>query len=200
MKAAFPILALLLLTGCQGYKIENGKCIYFYNEEGSRVVRAMNGADQNSFVPITKVYAKDSKNVYWEGDVVQGADPSTFVPLDWEYGRDKLKVFWHIQEIEGADPDSFKIIRDYWARDKVAYYNIRYSLVDNYVSKKMVKLDCDYSTLTILNLSYAIDKNRAYYTGSPIDGVDVKTFQLTSSLTAKDKYHRYRGQRVLPLK
>ena len=200
MKAAFPILALLLLTGCQGYKIENGKWSYFYHDEGCRHVTAMAGADQNSFVPINRVYAKDSQNVYWEGDVVHGADPSTFVPLGWEHGRDKFKVFWHRQEIQGADPDSFKIIRDSWARDKMAYYTIGYMLVDNFVTDRWVKLDCDYSTLTILSLEYAKDKNRAYYFGSPIDGADVKTFQLTRSGTAKDRYHNYRGRRALPLK
>jgi len=44
--------------------------------------------------------------------------------------------------------------------------------------------------------NYAIDKNRAYYYSVPIEGVDVKTFQVTGTMTAKDQYRKYQGKDV----
>ena len=49
--------------------------------------------------------------------------------------------------------------------------------------------------MKILDDFYGVDKNRAYYCGIPIEGVDVKTFRVTGDITSKDKYRKYRGEK-----
>jgi hypothetical protein len=207
----------MLLTGCQSYKIENGKWSFVqWNEGEGRSVREVQGADQSSFVPINDEYAKDNKHVFLETQVIQGADPKAFVHLGEHYGKDKQKVFFNGKEIIGADPNTFqnthgswsKDVNDFyygehplkvldltsfthindgwgwgggWAKDKLAYY-----VAGAYIGK----VDCDYSTMKIFN-GYAVDKNRGYWEGIPIEGVDVNTFQEVSEVSAKDRYRDY---------
>ncbi|MDB6022737.1 MAG: hypothetical protein JWQ04_2594, partial [Pedosphaera sp.] len=173
-----------------------------------------------SFVAINGEYAKDNNKVYWDTEIIQRADPNTFVYLGNLYAKDKYKVFWREREIKGADPNSFqiidgpnlwsrdrkdfyfgerpvavmdlasfKIIKNNWARDKTAYY-----AVPQFAT--IVKMDCDYPSMRILSEEYALDKNRAYYEGIPIEGADVKSFHVTGTITAKDKFQKYRGKSV----
>jgi len=85
---------------------------------------------------------------------------------------------------------SFKILHvgllNYWAKDKNAYYFAGHS----------GRVDCDHLTMKILSDLYGVDKNRAYYSGLPIEGVDVKTFRVTGTVTAKDQHREYRGDSV----
>ncbi len=225
MKKIFPILVLLLLTGCEGYKVENGNwSLIRYNEGVGRMVTTVEGADQNSFQPINGEYAKDNKHVYCEAEIVEGADPDTFVYLGDFYGKDKIKVFRGTREIKGADQASFQIIdgANLWSRDKNDFYFAEHALkvvdvtsfkiINNGWAKddkayyavpqfaKVGKVDCDYTTMKVLSEQYAVDKNRAYYGCSPIEGVDVETFRVTDTITAKDKYRKYRGEDIDRLK
>ena len=220
MKSPVPFLALLLLTGCQGYKVENGKWSLISHDEGvGRRVTMVEGADQNSFAPINDEYAKDKKNVFWQTQIIKGADPITFLCLGQLYGKDSAKVFWREREISGADPASFQIIdgANLWSKDKNDFYFATQPLgVTDLLSFKIInhgwakdnkafyavpqfakvgKINCDYSTMKILSEQYAVDKNRAYYDGSPIEDVDVKTFQVTDTVTARDRFKKYRGDR-----
>jgi hypothetical protein len=220
MKNIASILALLLLTGCQGYKVENGKWSFVqWNEGYGRMVLAVDNADQESFKPINRDYAKDSKNVYLWNRVVEGADPNTFVYVGNKYSKDKTKVYLRGEELRGADPNSFQVLEYGWSKDKNDVYagsralkvedlasftilhvrSLNWWAKDKnayYIAGHTGKIDCDYASMKILNDFYGIDKNRAYYDGIPIDGVDVKTFRLTGDITAKDKYRKYRGEDV----
>jgi hypothetical protein len=206
MKRALLFISLVL-TGCQGYKVENGSWSLIRHNEGvGRMVTKVEGADQSSFQPIDKDYARDNQHVYWEAGVIKGADPNKFVVLGSLSSKNQTKV-WRDREIIGADPasfqivdganlwskdkkdlSSFKIINGGWARDGVAYY-----ATPQFAPKG--KVDCDYSTMRVLSELYAVDKNRAYYGWTPIPGVDVKTFRVTGTITARDAYKRYRGER-----
>lgn len=81
-------------------------------------------ADQGSFVPMDKEFARDRNHVYLDARAIPGADPDTFVYLGWYYGKDKNKVFRHLQEIEGADVETFRIVdgTKMWSRDKKDFY------------------------------------------------------------------------------
>jgi hypothetical protein len=220
MKIRVFIPMLMLLTGCQGYKIENGRwSLIRYNEGVGRMVTVLKDADQDSFTPINREYAKDKRHVYWQTQVIPGADPSTFACLGHLYSKDKSKVFWREREIKGADPSSFqivdgghllskdtrdfyfaatplfvldlpsfKVINDGWKKDAKAYYT-----TPNF--SKAGRVDCDYLTMKILSNQYAVDRNRAYYYGSPMDGVDVKTFRVTGQIQARDQHKKYRGDK-----
>jgi hypothetical protein len=63
-----------------------------------------------------------------------------------------------------------------------------------------MKVDCDYPTMGILSDDYAVDKNRAYFQGVPIEGVDVKTFRATGPGAARDKYKTYNRQSGIPIR
>ena len=216
MKKIFPILVLLILTGCQSYKFENGKwSLISYDESVGRRVTVVDGADQNSFAPINSEYAKDNRQVYWKTLVIKGADPNTFVCLGQLYSKDKEKVFWREREIKGADPDSFQIVdgAKLWSKDKKDFYfgesplrvidvasfkiinkgwakdgNAYYAVAQ---FEKVGKVDCDYPTMKVLSERYGVDKNRAYYGAIPIESADVKTFQATGYFSANDKYRKY---------
>ena len=183
------------------------------------MVTKVEGADQSSFQPIDKEYAKDNQRVYWEASVIQGADPGTFVVLKWLYSKDRTSVFWREREIPGADPATFQIVdgANLWSRDKNDYYFAdrplgvadlsSFKIINNgwakdsqayYATPQFApigKVDCDYSSMRILSELYAVDKNRAYYGKVPISGVDVKTFRVTGTITARDANKKYRGER-----
>jgi hypothetical protein len=221
MKKIFPLLVLFILTSCQSYKFANGKwSLISYDESVGRRVTVIDGADQNSFVPINNEYAKDSKQVYWETLVIKGADPNTFVCLGQLYSKDKEKVFWREQEINGADPDSFQIVdgANLWSKDKKDFYfgadplhvvdvasfkiinkgwaqdDKAYYAVPLFKKVRKVevgKVDCDYPTMKILSEGYAVDKNHAYYGNIQIESADIKAFQAKGYFSAKDKYRKY---------
>jgi hypothetical protein len=215
MEKIFPVFILILLTGCQSYnyKVENGKWSFLQWDEGrGRTVSEVEGADQNSFVPINGLYAKDKNYVFLRGNFVDWADPNTFVYLGKDYGKDRQKVFFGGKELKGADPNTFQIIEYRWSKDKNdAYYEsqpmeavdvasfkiLHIGILNDWAKDKSdyyfdaKKINCDYSTLKILNGSYAIDQNRAYFDGLPIEGVDVKTFRAISEVSAKDCYRDY---------
>jgi DKNYY family len=220
MKRTTSIFALLLLTGCQGYKVEKGKWSFVqWNEGYGRMVLTVNNADQESFKPLNRDYAKDNKHVYLWDRVVDGADPNTFVCLGNDYSKDRTKVFLRGKELLGADPNTFQVLEYGWSKDKndayawsralkvedLASFTILHVRLLNwwakdkdayYIAGHTGKIDCDYATMKILNDSYAVDKDRAYYDGKPIEGVDVKTFRATSIVTARDQYRKYDGESV----
>jgi len=221
VKKIFPILVLFLLTGCTAYKVENGKwCWISHDEAVGRRVTVINGADQKSFAPINRIYARDDKNVYFENVIIPGADPGTFIYLGQFYSKDGRKVFWRQWEIKGADPLSFQIVdgSNLWSKDNKDFYFGRsplgvldvtsFRIINGGWGKdskayyaapqfaKVGRVNCDYATMKILSDTYAIDKNHAYYCGIPIDGADVKTFRVTGYVTAKDKYRTYNGEYV----
>jgi hypothetical protein len=214
MKKIFPVLVLFILTGCQGYKVENGKWSFVqWNEGYGRMVLVAEDADQSSFKPINSDYAKDKNHVFLWNHVIDGADPTTFVYLKKNYSKDKSRVYYSAKPIEGADPNTFEIInaglgkdkKDFywltsklgvidpasftvinnqWAKDQKAYY--AFSGFIKYIGK----VDCDYSSMKIFN-GYAVDKNRAYWEGVPIEGVDLNTFQEIDETSAKDRNRDY---------
>ncbi len=182
------------------------------------MVLVVDNADQSSFKPINSNYAKDSKHVYLWNRVIEGADPNTFSYLKYDYAKDKTKVYLGGQELRGADPSTFQVIEHGWSRDKNDIYAgskplkvvdmnsftiLHIGLLNWWARDRSAyyisghgKIDCDYSTMKILGDFYGVDKNRAYYCGIPIEGVDVKTFRGTGDITARDKYRKYRGESV----
>jgi len=221
MKNTSVVLVLLLLTGCQGYKVEHGQwSLIRYNEGVGRMTTVVEGADSASFTPINREYAKDKKHVYWEAIVIQGAEPSTFMPLGKVYSKDRQKVFWREREIQRADPHTFEIVDgdNLLSKDKTDFYFAEHPLgVLDLSSFKPInggwakdakayyttpnfskagRVDCDYATMRIINEQYAVDGRRAYYYKAPIEGVDVKTFRVTGTGEARVQYRKYRCDKV----
>lgn len=214
------LTTVLLLAGCQSYKVEHGKwSLIRYNEGVGRMVTVVEGADPKSFVPINREYAKDKEHVYFETTVIVGADPLTFKPLGHLYSKDRQTVFWREREIQLADPITFEIVdgSSLLSKDKADFYfgedslgvldlssfkpinagwakdSKAYYTTPNFA--KAGRVDCDYATMRILSEQYAVDARRAYYYGTPIEN-DVETFRVTGTVEARDGYRSYRGERV----
>lgn len=78
-----------------GYYLKCDDKIYY-------VDKLLTGADSNTFTPVgvTANYAKDSKIVYFDGEVVAGADAATFDIGDGINARDKDHVYRYGKVIE----------------------------------------------------------------------------------------------------
>ncbi len=116
-------------------------------------------------------YAKDNKNVYFEGKLVVGADPLTFTPIKsgryvLEYGKDIDSVYYKEKKIDGADPDSF--------------------------------VPFDNQSLEGCPLgAYSKDSNNIFYKWNIVEKADVQSFEIVSSENAfigKDKNNYYLGE------
>lgn len=97
--------------------------------DGRLLLRRIEGADSETFVFLSKSYAKDKNNVYyievpgsgWRRPFIIGdADLETFQifkaavydEIETKFAKDKNKVYYYGAFIEGADPFTFAVIEN----------------------------------------------------------------------------------------
>lgn len=148
-------------------------------------------------------YAKDAKQVFYQGKLIPGAEAATFQWVSSDYAKDQRRVYAQGSAIAGADPGSFKML---WKDD--VWQDKR----DWYVKGQPVHIRDMASLKLVVNLSqvnyrdgnlWAYDKYN-YYAGrsSSIEGIPIAhpaTFQVmkNDSNYAKDqKYVYYLNDRV----
>jgi hypothetical protein len=217
------VLALLVLGvvahGAEYIKRANGVVLVGWNAGEGSYERQVIGADLATFEVVLGLYAKDRNRVYLEGRPLETADPATFQRIGRRYWRDRTHVFLHTWILPGADPrtfrmltterewgmdakevyfgttaikvadiGSFQVIREHWAKDAKHYYT-DVGLTTHY------KVDCDYSSFTILSARYAKDKFRAYWGGHVIEGAELTTFEAVGQFRAKDSKWYYIGSK-----
>jgi hypothetical protein len=143
-------------------------------------------ADRATFVSLKGGYSKDKTNVFCWQFIIEGADPKSFVVLSRDgWARDQREAYRWWRSLGVEDISTFSLVKGEWAKDSRAYYA---TFPDG---KFWGKVDCDYSTLEILDGYYAKDKNRAYYRGKPINDVDVASFRVIDHEHAEDKFATY---------
>ncbi len=78
-----------------GYYLKCDNKVYYAD-------KLLSGADVNTFVPVgvTANYAKDSKNVYFDGEIVVGADAATFNIGDGINAKDKYHTYRYGKVVE----------------------------------------------------------------------------------------------------
>jgi hypothetical protein len=163
----------------------------------------------------TSQYFVDKSHVIFMGVILKNADPATFRELENMYSRDKDHVYFQNTWIETAHPDSFAVVsHSYFAKDRARIFHYQFEvdekidlasfeIVDDgelcakdkngvYVlnrgSKKIIsKLnDADPATFTLMDRSYAKDKNHVFYldrSSGPyhiIQGADAQSFVVTN--------------------
>jgi uncharacterized protein YceK len=145
-------------------------------------------ADRATFVPLDAHYSKDKTRVFYGYNEICGAEPKSFVVLtrDGRWARDDHKAFRFGTAFNVEDLSTFTVVEGDWARDSRAYYS-GYGIENG-----GGKVDCDYATLRIIDGCYAQDKDRAYYCGQPIDGVDLASFVILNG-HAEDKNYKYKN-------
>jgi hypothetical protein len=105
-----------ILSGdlCPSYYFEFRGSVYYHSPASCSVSMHCSGAtdkkllnsDPKTFQIIDKNFAKDKKQVYYWGGVVEKADPLTFQQLDWPFGKDKNYIFSGTEIVEKLKPES----------------------------------------------------------------------------------------------
>ena len=112
------LLILIFSTCSTGYKNEGDAVYYKHWNEGSGQHKDRIDADPKTF-KILKFdnYAKDDKNVFYQGEPVYGADASTFEALDDLYARDKNKGYYCKDSVKASNGRTFRMINSYYSTD-----------------------------------------------------------------------------------
>jgi len=154
--------------------------------------------DVNSFELINNLYARDNRRVYFTDRVLVGAEPASFRLLDESIGTDGKAIYVSVKRsATTADLDSLTLVDGqygYFYRDKDNVY-----LVFLMQDEPFVKAEgADPDTFTILERSYARDKNHVYFFGSyqgkgqrfiKLEGADPKTFTIGYDAATKAEAH-----------
>lgn len=157
-------------------------------------------------------FAKDDKNLYYDGTLLKDADYNSFKVLSENYAIDKNNLYYlyyhyffnedgKVEFKDNVKPDlqSLEYLGDNFFKDNKFIYNHSYF---GYEGKNhLVKMnEFDVNTFKIINDYYAIDKNNIYYlvhvTGSDyvvniVENADFDTFKIVNDRWAKDKNNCY---------
>ena len=134
----------------------------------------------DTYVVLGHGYAKDSENVYLNGQVLPWVDPhtfslkrcdghqsyrcfendasaSSFKDLGYGYGKDSFDVYFCGKKISGASANSFRLLKDGYAKDSFDVY---------FYGKKVS--DASASSFSVDENGYAHDTFSTYYFGKKI--------------------------------
>jgi len=142
-------------------------------------------------------FEKDSKYVYFDGNIISGANIQTFQITtsykDLIFAKDDKKVYFGKKSFNGslnADPKTFQIILFGYAKDKNKIY---------WPTKTWPQQIswADLKTFRVINDRFAKDKNSVYVANTKIEEADPATFAISridDRMTyAKDKNNVYFG-------
>jgi hypothetical protein len=153
--------------------------VYFHGDK-------IPNAQPSGFKELPGAFWSDGIGVFFLGERLPGADAETFVVLSTApWSCDKSKCFRASSLVSSADPKTFKPINFMWAKDAQHFYA--------YDHARIITVNCDYASMTLLNSVYAKDKNRVFWLGGEIKGADAASFEILSEQMAKDKFRRYSG-------
>lgn len=90
-----------LISGDDRYYFEHKGLLYYHQPQSMSVSGhksptrdlKINNGDPETFTIIDSNFAKDKKQVYYWGSIVEKADPETFQTLDWPKAKDKNYFF-----------------------------------------------------------------------------------------------------------
>ena len=103
--------------------------------------KVLAGADPASFAPVqSSLFWQDKHHVYADGQALSEADPATFNPLNTWYGRDNRHVYYGNKRLQNANPATFQLLGDSLGKDDAHLY----------VFDKLASIDADMRTLTVL--------------------------------------------------
>ena len=127
--------------------------------------------DPTNFVIISDtdqyLYAKDSREVFVNDNVIAGAAPATFRVLDGAYTRDDDRIFYFDAQITDADPASFYTVKGPYAVDGARVY---------WMGRTIEGADPDSFEVLNANFECSADATRAFYRDMVIADADPATF------------------------
>lgn len=116
------------MSDCYNCYIKKDNFVYF-NDDGYHPVK-IKEADYTSFVFLSRFYAKDKKNVYFQKTIIKDADVKTFRIFSDNYAADKNYIYYNGRFIKNSDPDTFEILDDNFVKDKNHIY-LRGNIADD---------------------------------------------------------------------
>ena len=141
-------------------------------------------------------YEIDRARVYFGEEVVMQADARSFVDLGFGYAKDRRNVYLNGHLLEFVDPSSFRLKRGsafrHYGHDETdaetqrGYYKTQFNV---YYGNK--KIDAQATTFVELGGGYAKDAFNAYYRGKKVEGAFASTFKSTGDGYAEDTFNVY---------
>ena len=136
-------------------------------------------------------YEIDRDRVYFDEEVVMQADARSFVDLGFGYAKDRRNVYLNGHLLEFVDPSSFRLKRGsafrHYGHDETdaetqrGYYKTQFNV---YYGNK--KIDAQATTFVELGGGYAKDAFSVYYFGEKIKGSMAANFVILDGGYAKD--------------
>jgi len=160
--ASFEVLS-------ETYTRDKNRVYYKVVSNDEFIVIVLPEADPASFELLEGNLTRDKNRVWYSSRIRHGVDAATVKPIEGgPVYKDKNSVFYQYDAIAGADPATFKHVgsgyyadskRVYWCTDPIP--------------------DADPATFKVLGDSFvAKDRNRAYRSGEPLDGLDAASLEL----------------------
>ena len=177
----------------------------YYTQRHNRVFTVA-GADAGSYRRLAHGYARDVRQVYYEGQAFRVRDVPSFEPLDVRYARDAQRGYYERTEIPGSHGPSFALLdvrAAEFARDRAQVYHGHIDTTEPNQQKPVLRVlrGADAASIRSVGRGYVADAQRVWYRSDPVAGADAASFKVnedyTSELDASDHLGRYRqGQRV----
>lgn len=179
------------------YEVRHGR-VYYENRE-------LREADTRTIQDLGHGYAKDSRNVYWKGEVLPYVDPASF-RLNIHHGQRPPgperpgqrpgypggrhedsgyvvmgnSVIFNGKRVKGARASSFQDLGWGYAKDTFDVY---------YLGEELD--DASPSSFEVLKDGYAKDSFSVFYCGEEIDGAWSSTFKVLEHGYAEDAIDTY---------
>ncbi len=171
------------------YTKDENKVYYKWTSSGRFWVVELPMADAKSFEVIGVNLARDSKNVWWHGELLQGVDPKTIELVNAGFvWKDAKSVWYQREKISGADAKTFRHLEQAFYRDA------------NRVYWSMTPLDgADLDRFRTFgdDSPYAADRRNVWKGNTKITGYDAPTFQAIHQSVIKDKNGVYAGDQLI---
>lgn len=147
-------------------------------------------------------YEMDRGRIYYDGELVEQADARSFLDLGFGYAKDARNVYMNGRVLENVDPSTFRLkthgAHRHHERDREepeAYRGYYKTTFNVYYGDK--KLDAMASSFVDLGGGYAKDSFNVYYCGEKVKGAWASSFKYTGNGYGEDSFNAYyRGKKL----
>ena len=178
-----------------GYHVRDHR-VYYYGGLMNAYTVELEGVDAASFEKVVQKaaspetvlsssYARDKRQVYYNGKVLPGADPATFEVTGFARSKDKNHVYDYLRAFSD-DPEHYRHFKDELYIDQDHIYWGTVVLSDEPQNLRFT-VSADTSSLTY----YADSKGVFASNGMRMPDVDVETFKPLPGMYCADKNHVY---------
>lgn len=123
-------------------------------------------------------YRIKNNAAYYRDKVMPRVDISTFQEIGNNWAKDKNHVYWEDQEQAYLDPVTVKVFPHFYVIDRSGVW-----LYGTGFHMKVIKMDADQATFSVISDGYGKDKNHIYYSDKIIVDADSESFVLLNKST-----------------